>query len=98
MLPREYYLPVSDPIFKTDQLAVNIKAYEESMDGFIYDIITIGINDPRCVDSVKNAALLITNTIFRPQQSNEPLKRYEPLSLRKLAREGQLAKRKTYLG
>ena len=68
------------------------------MDGFIDDIITITIDYPRWVERAKNAALLIIHTIFRPQHSDKPLKRDAPLSLRKLAGEGQLTHHKTCLG
>ena len=74
LLPREDYLTASDPLFKADQLSVNIKAKEASMDGFIDDIITITIDDPCWVERAKNAALLIIQTIFRPQYSDKPLK------------------------
>ena len=68
------------------------------MDGCIHEIITITIDNPRWVERAKNAALLIIHTIFIPRQSDEPLKRYDPFSLRKISGEGQLALRKTCLG
>ena len=46
LLPREDYIPASDPLVKVDQLVVNIEVKEASMYGFIYDIITITIYDP----------------------------------------------------
>ena len=58
------------------------------MDGFIDNIVTINIDNPRWVERANNAVLLIIHTIFRPRQSNETLKRDDPLSLQKLAREG----------
>ena len=68
------------------------------MDGLIYDIIIITIDDPRWVDRANNSYLLIIHTMFRPRKYSKPLKRDEPLSLRKLAGEGQLSERKTCLG
>ena len=68
LLPREDYLPDSDPLVKVDQLAVHIEAKEASMDGFIHDTITINIDDPYWVERAKNAALLVIHTIFRPLQ------------------------------
>ena len=68
------------------------------MDGLINDIITITIDDPSWLNHVKNLALLVNHTIFRPLQSSEPLNRDEPLSLYKLAGEVKLAGSKTYLG
>ena len=68
------------------------------MDWLIYDISTITIDSPRWVERAKNAALLIIHTIFKPRQYNKPLKQDEPLSLRKLAGESQLAKSKTCMG
>ena len=46
LIPREDYLPDLDQLVKADQLEVNIKVKEASMDGFIYDIITITIDKP----------------------------------------------------
>ena len=95
LLPREDYLSDSDPLVKVDQLSVNIEAKEASMNGLIDDIITITIDDPCWVEYAKNADLLIIHTIFRTNNFHQPLKLDEPLSLRKLAGEGQLAKLKT---
>ena len=46
LLSREDNLPASDLLVKVDQMAVNIKAKEASMDGFINNIITITIDEP----------------------------------------------------
>ena len=61
------------------------------MDSFIDEIITITVDDKHWIDRAKSAALLVINTLFRPLHPLEPLKRDDPLSLRKLAGEGQLA-------
>ena len=98
LLPRKDYLLTSDPLLKADFLTVNIEAKDSSIDGFIDDILTITIDDQWCVERAKNAALLIIHTIFRPRQSDETLKRDDPLSLRKLAVEVQIDKHKTFLG
>ena len=68
------------------------------MYGFIYDIIAITIDNPGWVERTKNTYLLIIHTIFRPRNSGEPLKQDDPISLCKLAREGQISERKTCLG
>ena len=68
------------------------------MDGLIYDIITITVDDKHWIDRAKSAALLVIHILFRTLQPSEPLKRDDPLSLRKLVGEGQLAKQKTFLG
>ena len=67
------------------------------MDGFINDIITIAVDDNHCIDGAKSAALSVIHTLFRPLQPSEPLKRDDPLSLRKLAVEVQIAEQKTCL-
>ena len=67
------------------------------MDGLIYDNITITIDDPCWVDRANNATLLIIHIIFRPRQSDKPLKQYDLLSLHKLTVEGQIFERKTCL-
>ena len=68
------------------------------MDGFLNDTITITVDDEHWIDRAKSAALLVIHTLFWPQQPLQPLKRYNPLSLRKLVGGVQLAKQKTFLG
>ena len=68
------------------------------MDGFIDDIINITVDDKHWIDCAKSAALLVIHTLFRPLQPSETLKQDDPLSLRKLAGEEQLAYQKTCLG
>ena len=67
------------------------------MDGFIDDIITITVDDGHWIDRAKSAALLVIYTLFRPLKPSQPLKRDNPISLRKLAGEGQLAEQKKCL-
>ena len=83
---------------EADPLAVDIIATKTSMDGFINYIITITVDDDRWIDRAKSAALLVIHTLLRPLQPTEPLKQDDPLSIRKLAGEGQLADKKTCLG
>ena len=83
---------------KADPLAVEIIATEASMDGFIDYIITITFDDDHWIDRAKSAALLVIHTLSQPLHPSEPLKQDNPLSLRKLAREGQLVEQKTCLG
>ena len=68
------------------------------MDGFIDYITTITIENPCWVERAKNLALLIIHTIFIPRNSYKPLKQDDPLSLHKIAGEGQIVERKTCLG
>ena len=68
------------------------------MDGIIDDIINITVDVDHWIDRAKSAALLVIHKIFQPLQPSEPLKRDDPLSLRKLAGEGQIAQQKTCLG
>ena len=73
---------------------MDITDTEESMDGFIDKIITTTVDDEHWIDHAKSAALLVIHTLFRPPQPSEPPKQDDPLSLRKLAGEGQLAEKK----
>ena len=98
LLPREEYLPVSDPLVKAYQLAVNIEATKASIYGLIDDIITTTIAEPFWVKRAKNTALLVINTIFRLLHPYEYLKQDAPLSPHNIVGEVQLAKRKTCLG
>ena len=68
------------------------------MDGFIDNIIAIKVDDKHWIYCAKIAALLVIHTLFRLLQPSEPLKRDDPLSLRKLTGEVQLAEHKTCLG
>ena len=77
---------------------MEIIATEASMDGFIDDIIAITVDDDHWIDRAKSAALLVIHTLFQPLERSEPLKQDNPLSLRKLAGEGQLAEQKTCIG
>ena len=61
------------------------------MDGFVDYIVTVRVNYDHWIDRAKSAALLVIHTLFRPLQPSEPLKRDDPLALRKLAGEGKLA-------
>ena len=79
-------------------LAVYITSTEASIYGFIDDIITITVDDEHWIDRAKIAALLVIHTLFRPLQPSEPLKRYDPLYLRKMVGKGQLAENKICLG
>ena len=62
------------------------------MDGLMDTITTTAIDDPMWVECAKKTALLVIQPIVRPLKSSKPLKQYDPLSLHKLAGEGQLAK------
>ena len=84
LLPREDYLSTSEPLVKTYQPTVNIEAKEARINVLIDEFIAITIDNPCCVERAKNADLLIIDTIFRPRQSDEPLKGDEILSLRKI--------------
>ena len=79
-------------------MEVNIEAKEASMDGLINEIITITIDNPLWADHTKKSALLVIHTIFRPLQPYEALIQDYSLSLIKIAGEGQLDERKTFLG
>ena len=63
-----------------------------SMDGLIYYIIPITIDDPCWVEHAKKSSLLVIHTIFIQLHPNEPLKLDDPLSLRKLTGEVQIVK------
>ena len=58
LLPKEDYLPVSDPLVKAYQLEVNIEAKEASMDVFIDDIITITIDKTCWAERAKKHSLI----------------------------------------
>ena len=78
-----------------DPLELDITSIEASMDVFIGDIITINVYDEHWIERAKSAALLVIHTLLRPLHLSEPLKRDDPLSLRKLEGEGKLAEQKT---
>ena len=86
------HLPTEEP------LAVDITVTEASMDGLIYDIITLTVDDKHWIGRSKSASLLIINTLFQPLQTSEHMKRDDPISLSKLTGEGQLANHRTCIG
>ena len=98
LLPPEEKQQSASHMENADPLAVETIATEASMDGLIDDIITITVDDDHWIDHAKSAALLVIHTLFQPLQPSEPLKQDDPLSLRKLAGEGQLVEQKTCLG
>ena len=65
---------------------------------FIYDIITITVDDKHWIDREKSVALLVIHTLIRPLQPSEPLKQDNPLSLSKLMGKGQPYDHKICLG
>ena len=77
--PHIYLLPQEDKQqptshFETaDPLALEIKATEASMDGFIDDIITIAVDYKHWIDRTKSAALLVIHTLFQPLHPSESL-------------------------
>ena len=68
LIKEEEYQPLQDPLVQVYQLEVDTKAKEDSMDGFIDDIITITIDYSNLVERTKNSALLVIHIIFRPLQ------------------------------
>ena len=73
LLPQEEKQQSTSHIANAETLAVDIIATEASMDGFIYDIITITVNDEHCIDPAKSADILVIYTLFQPLQPPEPL-------------------------
>ena len=47
-----------------DPSEVDITATEESINGFIDDIITITVDDEHWIDRAKSVALLVIHTLF----------------------------------
>ena len=94
LLPEEDKLHSADHLVKSDPLEVNIEAEEASMTGLIDDIISTIVDNKHCIRRVKSATCLVIQTLFWLLQTSEPLKRDNPLSLIKLARERKLAERK----
>ena len=76
---------------------MEITATEESMDGFINDIVTITADDKHWIDRAKRAADLVIHALFRPLHPSKPQKQDDPLSLSKLLGEEQLPEHKTCL-
>ena len=98
LLPEDNKRHSEDHIAESYPLAVNIKAKEASMDGFIDNIINITVDYKYWIERAKIAALLVIHTLFRPMQESEPLKHNDPLSLGNITGEEKLAKCKMCLG
>ena len=97
LLPQEEKQQSASHISTTEPLEVEITATEASIYGLINDIITIMVDGKHWIDRSKSAAILVIQTLFQPLQPSDPLKRDNPLSLRKLAGEGHLDEHKTCL-
>ena len=65
LIPREDYLPPSDPPVQEYKLAVDVEARKKPMDGLINYITPLNIDDSTWVERSKTAALLVIHTIFR---------------------------------
>ena len=83
---------------KTYPLAVGITATNVSMDRFIDNIIKITVENRNWIERSKSTDLLVIHALFQPLQASEPIKRDDPLPLRKIAGERKLVERKTCLG
>ena len=98
LTPKEDRKQSTIHIENVDSLSVDIVSTEESMNGFIYNIINIRVDDKHWIERAESAALLVIHTLFRPLQPSEPLELDDPLSLRNIAGEGKIAEHKTCLG
>ena len=68
LIPKEDKQQSTSHIETACPLAVDITSTEESMDGFIDDIITITVDDENWLDRAKIAALLVIHTLFQQLQ------------------------------
>lgn len=97
---------LADPTFsdKTEAFAqaivllIDIPFREISYDGYIDDIIAIALARADNIRRSQEAVPLCVHGIFRPLHEQEPAKRNDPLSLRKLAGEGTPCEQKVVLG
>ena len=68
LLPQEEKHQSESHLVTADPLAMDITATEESMDGFIDDIIPITVDGEHWIDCAKMAALLVIHTLLQPLQ------------------------------
>jgi len=91
-------LPEDEPIVKVRQLSVYIPNRSSIVDGYIDDCLTAAADVEDEVLRSQEAPPLIIHSIFRPVAPNEPIKRDDNISEKKLRGEGQPSEIKTMLG
>lgn len=77
---------------------VYVPLLETFCDGYIDDLIAMGLNSDDNIQRSQHALPLAVHTIFRPLHHEETHQRKDPLSLRKLSGEGRPEEHKTILG
>ena len=88
------------PFGKAMPLLLPIPVREIYIDGFVDDIMTIVLDSQKReqINRAKGAVPLALHTVFRPTYKDEPVKRDDILSLRKMYGEGALSEVKIVLG
>ena len=79
-------------------ISKDVKTNDSYVDGYIDDLLTITLDDPKLVTRGSQAIPLMCYVIFRPVHNNEPLPRSDILSKAKLIAEGMPSEQKILLG
>ena len=78
---------------KTKKLDVPMNPESAYMDGYIDDLISICLDTPNVRERCENTVPLLIHSTFHPLAADEPIKRSDLLSLRKLYGEVNLGEK-----
>ena len=88
----------SSPFGATADFFVTMKEFDLLIDGYIDDLISLGLDSPRNRQRLRHAISIILTTIFRSLDPNDPLPRQDIISEAKAFAEGALEEAKVILG
>jgi len=83
-------------IKKCKNIMVKLQDKDNHIDGYIDDLLTIILNSPRLIPRGIQVIPLVCFIFFRPVHTNEPIKRTDIISDKKLKAEGNLSEIKTF--
>ena len=95
---KQPYQNDEDPIAQVRELSVYIPNRVATADGYIDDCLTAAVDINDNVLRGQEAPPIIIHSLFRPLDKNEPIKRDDNISDKKLKGEGQPSEIKTMLG
>ena len=81
-----------------ETISKDLKTTDSYVDGYIDDLLTIILDNPKLIKRGSQAVPLMCHVIFRPVHKNETLPRSDILNKTKLIAEGIPSEQKTFLG
>lgn len=97
-IPKKKLLPASVKFGKAIPLLVEIEDYDSHWDVFVDDLINITLDQMNLEGKAREAAAIALELLFRPNSTNEEVKRNKILKFEKLLAEGGQEEVKVILG